>query len=101
MKTLRGIAIERRGAYWRFDFEANAFLHHMVRNIMGCLLAVGSGRRAPGWMAEVLRRATARRGTDLSGRTACTSSGRTTMRTWAIPDARPGQRLAALIAEAD
>ena len=40
----------RRGAYWRFDFDANAFLHHMVRNLMGCLLAVGSGRRAPaGW----------------------------------------------------
>ncbi len=54
VKTLRGIAIARRGAYWRFDFEANAFLYHMVRNLMGCLLAVGSGRQAPGWMAEVL-----------------------------------------------
>ena len=38
--------IARRGAYWRFDFDANAFLHHMVRNIMGCLVAVGSGTRA-------------------------------------------------------
>jgi tRNA pseudouridine38-40 synthase len=54
VKTLRSIAISRRGAYWRFDFDANAFLHHMVRNLMGCLLAVGSGRRSPGWMAEVL-----------------------------------------------
>ena len=44
----------RRGAYWRFDFDANAFLHHMVRNVMGCLLAVGSGRRPPQWVAEVL-----------------------------------------------
>ena len=54
VKTLHGIAISRRGAYWRFEFDANAFLHHMVRNIMGCLIAVGSGRRAPAWLAEVL-----------------------------------------------
>lgn len=54
VKTLRRIDIERRGAYWRFDFEATAFLHHMVRNLLGCLLAVGQGSRAPGWVAEVL-----------------------------------------------
>jgi tRNA pseudouridine38-40 synthase len=54
VKTLRGIGIERRGAYWRFDFDASAFLHHMVRNIMGCLVAVGTGAQPAGWMAEVL-----------------------------------------------
>ncbi len=54
VKTLRAITSRRRGAYWRFDFDANAFLHHMVRNIMGCLVAVGSGSRPPAWMAEVL-----------------------------------------------
>ena len=54
MKTLRGIDIQRRGAYWRFDFDANAFLHHMVRNLMGCLLVVGSGRQKADWMAAVL-----------------------------------------------
>jgi tRNA pseudouridine38-40 synthase len=54
VKTLRSIAIEQRGAYWHFDFDASAFLHHMVRNIMGCLLAVGSGRRKPDWMLDVL-----------------------------------------------
>ena len=54
VKTLRSIAIARRGAYWHFEFDASAFLHHMVRNIMGCLVAVGSGRRAPQWMSEVL-----------------------------------------------
>jgi tRNA pseudouridine38-40 synthase len=54
VKTLRSITITRRGAYWAFDFDGNAFLHHMVRNIMGCLLLVGAGRRPPGWMAEVL-----------------------------------------------
>ena len=54
LKTLRSIAISRRGAYWRFEFDANAFLHHMVRNIMGCLIAVGNGKRAPAWLSEVL-----------------------------------------------
>jgi tRNA pseudouridine38-40 synthase len=54
VKTLRGVGIERRGAYWRFDFDGSAFLHHMVRNIMGCLVAVGQGVHAPTWMAEVL-----------------------------------------------
>jgi tRNA pseudouridine38-40 synthase len=55
VKTLRSIRIEAHGAYWRFDFDASAFLHHMVRNIMGCLLVVGAGTRAPGWLGEVLR----------------------------------------------
>lgn len=54
IKTLHRIDIKRCGAYWRFDFDGSAFLHHMVRNIMGCLVAVGSGRRDPAWLAEVL-----------------------------------------------
>jgi tRNA pseudouridine38-40 synthase len=54
VKTLRSIAIERRGAYWRFEFDGNAFLHHMVRNVLGCLVAVGQGAQPPAWMAEVL-----------------------------------------------
>ena len=76
VKTMRALAIERRGAYWRFDFEADAFLHHMIRNIMGCLLAVGQGQQPPAWMAEVLaaRDRDARRA-DLRRPTACTSSG--------------------------
>jgi len=54
VKTMRSIAIARKGSYWHFDFDASAFLHHMVRNLMGCLLAVGSGRRSAAWMADVL-----------------------------------------------
>ena len=54
VKTLRRIEITRHGAYWRFDFDASAFLHHMVRNIMGCLIAVGSGVKPAQWMQEVL-----------------------------------------------
>ena len=54
IKTMRSIAIARRGAYWRFEFDASAFLHHMVRNLMGCLVAVGAGNRDPDWLAAVL-----------------------------------------------
>lgn len=66
VKTLAPIRITRRSlqadslgegasGYWRFDFEANAFLHHMIRNIMGCLIAVGQGSQSPEWMAEILQ----------------------------------------------
>ena len=54
IKTIRSIGISRRGAYWRFEFDANAFLHHMVRNLMGCLVAIGSGVRDVAWLREVL-----------------------------------------------
>jgi tRNA pseudouridine38-40 synthase len=49
------IAIERRGAYVVCEFEANAFLHHMVRNLMGTLIYVGKGRHEPPWVLDVLR----------------------------------------------
>ena len=54
VKTMKHVGITRRGAYWRFDFEADAFLHHMIRNIMGCLVAIGQGHQRPEWMGEVL-----------------------------------------------
>jgi tRNA pseudouridine38-40 synthase len=54
VKTMREVEIERRGAYWRFRFDADAFLHHMIRNIVGCLVAVGSGLRPEAWLGEVL-----------------------------------------------
>ncbi len=59
VKHLRRIEIGARGGpggtrYWRFEFEADAFLHHMIRNLMGCLLLVGQGLKPAGWMAQVL-----------------------------------------------
>ncbi|MDP2818504.1 MAG: tRNA pseudouridine(38-40) synthase TruA [Polaromonas sp.] len=53
VKTLTRIDVSQRADYWRFDFEANAFLHHMIRNIMGCLVTIGQGQQPPGWMAQV------------------------------------------------
>lgn len=55
VKILRKVLISRHGSYWRFDFEANAFLQHMIRNIMGCLVAVGQGSQSPEWIGELLR----------------------------------------------
>jgi tRNA pseudouridine38-40 synthase len=54
IKTMLDIQISRNGAYWRIEFEANAFLHHMIRNIMGCLVLIGQGKKPPEWMAQVL-----------------------------------------------
>ncbi len=54
VKTLQRIEISQRGAYWRFEFEANAFLHHMIRNIMGCLVAIGQHKQTPDWLLQVL-----------------------------------------------
>jgi tRNA pseudouridine38-40 synthase len=54
VKQMRSIDVHRVGAYWRVDFDGSAFLHHMVRNIMGCLVTIGSGQHPPQWMSEVL-----------------------------------------------
>ncbi len=53
VKNIARIGISQRAGYWRFEFEANAFLHHMIRNILGCLVAIGQGQQPPGWLAEV------------------------------------------------
>jgi len=54
VKTIARAAVDRQGAFVRFDFSANAFLHHMVRNIVGALIYVGAGRQPPGWIATLL-----------------------------------------------
>lgn len=54
-RNVHHINVERRGGDWiRIDIRANAFLHHMVRNIVGSLLEVGRGRREPDWIAAIL-----------------------------------------------
>ena len=54
VKDLRQVHIERRGTYLLCDFRADGFLHHMVRNLMGCLVQIGAGAQPPGWMGEIL-----------------------------------------------
>lgn len=54
VRNLRQLTLTRWQDYVIFDLQANAFLHHMVRNIVGCLVAIGKGKYSVGWMREVL-----------------------------------------------
>src|SRR5690625_7745118 len=54
MRNVHFIQVYRRGPWVIIDIQANAFLLHMVRNIAGVLLAVGSGQAPAGWPAQVL-----------------------------------------------
>lgn len=54
IKNLAQLDIQKHRDTLVFDFTANAFLHHMVRNVIGCLVYVGKGKHPPQWMHEVL-----------------------------------------------
>jgi tRNA pseudouridine38-40 synthase len=54
MRRLLEATVERSGETVRITVRANAFLHHMVRNLAGSLLMVGAGQRTEDWIAEVL-----------------------------------------------
>lgn len=53
MRNVHFINVMRRGRYIIFDIQANAFLHHMVRNIVGSLLLVGDGSKDKDWLQMV------------------------------------------------
>jgi tRNA pseudouridine38-40 synthase len=54
VRELRCLEIKREGALIVCELVANAFLHHMVRNVMGALVDVGSGKREPDWVLQIL-----------------------------------------------
>ena len=54
LRRIERIEVSRRGECVALGVTANAFLHHMVRNIAGTLIAVGRGERPAGWVREVL-----------------------------------------------
>ncbi len=54
VKTIEFIKLNKAGDEILLDIKANAFLHHMVRNIVGTLLKVGKGERPISWVKEVL-----------------------------------------------
>jgi len=56
VREVRRFVVERSGRLVRMKVSANAFLHHMVRNMAGTLVYVGLGRHQPQWAAEVLAR---------------------------------------------
>jgi len=54
IRTLTRLDIEEQGPFVVLTLQANAFLHHMVRNLVGALLQIGQGREASDWMATLL-----------------------------------------------
>lgn len=54
VRRIARLSVTRHGEFLRLDVTANAFLHHMVRNIVGTLAAVGRGERPVGWPEELL-----------------------------------------------
>ena len=54
VRNINKLNIERDGNLIIFDIEANAFLHHMVRNISGVLITIGKGKESVQWSKEVL-----------------------------------------------
>lgn len=55
VRRLYAVEVSRRGEEVEIWVDGNAFLHHMVRNLVGSLILVGAGERSPEWLAEVLR----------------------------------------------
>ena len=54
IRDLRQISIQRYRSLVSFEFRADAYLHHMVRNIVGALVYVGSGKQPSAWLLELL-----------------------------------------------
>jgi tRNA pseudouridine38-40 synthase len=54
VKNLKAFSVTRHGAFIRFACSGNAFLHHMVRNMVGALLWVGTGKQPVDWIFELL-----------------------------------------------
>jgi tRNA pseudouridine38-40 synthase len=54
VRRLEELSVERRGEWLLIRVTANAFLHHMVRNIVGLLVAIGHAKAEPGWARTVL-----------------------------------------------
>ena len=54
VRYMERIAVTRSGNYVVIDVQANAFLHHMVRNIAGALMDVGTGKESVDWVGDVL-----------------------------------------------
>lgn len=54
IREIHSVQVTRTGDFLYVDIVANAFLHHMVRNIVGSLVKVGAGEHPVTWMAELL-----------------------------------------------
>ena len=87
VRDLQVISVQRSGDELLIEVQANAFLHHMVRNIVGSLMVIGRGEATAGWLGDVL----AGRDRKLAGPTApaagLTFVGPRYPREWNLPEA--------------
>jgi tRNA pseudouridine38-40 synthase len=54
VRTITNLSIHRDGYYIYIECRANAFLHHMVRNLVGSLVRVGKKEEEVGWIRQIL-----------------------------------------------
>jgi len=62
VRTISAISVYTHGELVVLDVQANAFLHHMIRNIAGVLISIGAGEASPEWALEVLKAKDRRKG---------------------------------------
>ena len=89
VKRLTQIDIHQHGPYWRLEFEGSAFLHHMIRNIMGCLVTIGQGFESPDWMREVLLARSRKAAAPTFSPDGLYFKGPVYEAQWGLPDATP------------
>ena len=54
IKTIYSANVRQHGSVLRFDFHADAFLHHMIRNIVGALVYIGNARQPSDWLTTLI-----------------------------------------------
>lgn len=85
VKTMHEFTVMRQGELVVFDCRANAFLHHMVRNLVGALVHVGTGRQPATWLAELLAARDRRLGAPTYAPDGLYLAGVEYDRQWALP----------------
>jgi tRNA pseudouridine38-40 synthase len=54
VRRMHRATVAQQGSLFTFEFRADGFLHHMIRNIVGSVVRIGRGREAPGWLGQLL-----------------------------------------------
>ncbi|MFH1815364.1 MAG: tRNA pseudouridine(38-40) synthase TruA [Pseudomonadota bacterium] len=93
VRTLSALSLARRGDWILLDLTANAFLHHMVRNIVGALVEVGCGRRDTPWVDELLAGRDRRLGAPTFSASGLYLVGVGYDAKWRLPEIQSGLRL--------
>ena len=89
MRCVQSVQVTRRGEFVCIEIEANAFLHHMVRNIAGVLMRVGAGIQPPAWVGEVLQTRDRRRAAETASPAGLYLIGVRYPSPWLFPAGRP------------